>query len=180
MRNGLKAGRHFQQGLKPHVLAFTQQAFGHAQGRARILRDARRQRTGFVHQVFVRNHSGNQPAGEGCGRVERITGETHFRCPRHADHSRQKPGPAISRHDAHLDEALGESRFFGRNPNVAHASEVASGADRRAVDRSNGGNVQIVQSQRDALNAVAVLFPDRGRRDIVVEKTPHVLDVSPG
>ena len=93
-------------------------------------------------------------------------------------HARQQPGAAVAGNDAHAHEAFGKAGLGAGHAHVAHAGQVATSADGRAVDGGNGGHFQVVKRQRQALDAAAVPLVDGGRRHLVGAEALHVLHIA--
>src|SRR5690606_3768772 len=64
---------------------------------------------------------------------------------------------------------------------VAHTSQIEARTDRRAVDRSDYGNVQLIQRERDPLNTVTIGVAQLIRRTGEdTRAVAHVLHVATG
>ena len=90
-------------------------------------------------------------------RLHDAAGEQHLQGTRKADHTSQKIGAAVSRHQSHFDEARTEFCTTAANPNVAHAGQVEPRAHGRSVDRSDDGFVEHGQATRNRVDALDVI-----------------------
>ena len=156
VRHRLERGRHLEQAFEARVLAFAQQALREPQPCTRIGGDARGERERFRHQALGGDDARHQAARQRFRRAQGVAGERHFGRLRHADDARQQPGAAVARDQPDLDEALRERRVLRRDADVAHAREVAAGADRRAVDGGDRRHLEVVERGRKPLDALPV------------------------
>ena len=85
-------------------------------------------------QVVGLDHLGDQPEREGALGIDRIAGEQQLGRASVADQPGQSLGPAPARDDPELDLGLTEARGARREPDVARERELASAAERDAVD----------------------------------------------
>ena len=181
MGQRLVCSGQFQQRIEAHVLTFTQQTFAQTQGMARVAGDTLRQGLRFGLKGFMGANLLYQPPLECLGGDDGVTGESHQAGLGDADDARQQPGAAIAGNYAQAHEAFGEQRRTGRQADVAHTGQVQAGADRRTVDRCDHRDVQLIQRQRDTLDAVAVGIAQLiGRTGEDALATTHVLDVATG
>ncbi len=138
-----------------------------------------RQGAGFVEKLVVGHHPGHQAAGQRFVRFNAVAGERHLRRLGKAHHPLQQPGAAVAGNDAQLHEALREPGAFAGDAQVAHAGQVAAGAHRRAVHRRDHRHFQLLERQRNALDALFVVEPGLGRAGVVeAAGGAHLLDVA--
>ena len=94
---------------------------------------------------------------------------------------RQFLGALVTGDDADVDEALGHRRSVCGDANIAHASQIEAGTDSWAVDGGDRRDVELVQRQRNALDALAIallhLIHVAAKATFT---TQHVLDVASG
>ncbi len=91
------------------------------------------------------------------------------------------PGTAVARNDANIDESFAEFGSGRTKSYVAKQCQVAAGADGRALDRGDGGNVEAVKGLGDALDALDIAAPcARGAAAENSLAVAHVLDVATG
>lgn len=96
-----------------------------------------------------------------------------------ADLALHEPCAAIAGNDAEVEEGFAEYGALGGDAQVGHVGEVEAGADGGTIDRGDDGHFDLLQRQRDALDALPVARGDLG--DIpgeIAAAFGHVLDVA--
>jgi hypothetical protein len=183
VRQRLVGGREIQDRREPQPLGFAQQAARHPHRMRRVGGDLVGDLARLDHQLVVRHHLGNQAAGQGFLRAQHVAGQAHLGGLGKADHARQQEGAAIAGHDADLDEALGEAGALASDAHVAHAGQVAAGADGRTVHRGDQRHLGLLDGQRYPLDAVAVIGAGHRRAvrgQAAAAAVRHLLDVAAG
>ena len=133
-----------------------------ALGERRLLRELVRERHRRLAKLRVRHDSVDHPDSLGFLRVDDVAAEDQFIRARETDQPRQHQQAARLGNQSAPDENLAEARLVRAHAHVAHQRDIASVADRGAVDRRDGRlRIRDEKIQRDRLMRAPLL--DLGR-----------------
>src|SRR5690606_26632836 len=108
------------------------------------------------------------------------SGQRQFRGLGGPDQTREKPSATVTGDNAQFDEALRHFGVFHSDTQVTHAGQVEAGSDGMAIDGSNGGDLQVVKGQRQALYAFPVFMAQVCTAELRSQLTLHFINAASG